>query len=630
MVATYDRRTISLVALQESKSAQETPQARMLRDALEGKALFPVNELYSQEGLEMSRARMARIRDNWQFFLNHHRSQDVPEKGERALVRNLTRAMVNKSRRWLTNPGWKIVSHDGNEGLVDFYESIWKANRKETLFTRMGLQGAISGDVFVWVGVKRKGERDYLCLRCLDSMHCHPVFDPSDPDRMIQLLYQRPVLVSESMKSFVPDTYPWAVQSTVITESETFLYYNEKEVQREDNLLGFVNVVHIPNTPCSASSFGQDEVSVIKDLNLTTNEVLSNLNSIVSYYAAPLTLMFGHTLGDIQRSGKQVWSGLKTDARVESLEQNADLAGAMTVADSMVEGMHEVSNVPAGSLTSRHSLSNVSEAALRVYFMPMLELLTEKHSTYGAGISAINEMIRRVCKHYPPYADPDELAKHDDPFCRFETWVDWNSPIPKDKQDEANEFNMRIANRTISRAEVIRRTAEDADPRRLAKEILQDMAQDMYTDQQRGMGALGVPVSYAGLAVGSLGDLSKERFNLDELSKTMQNLGLLESLLDLATRPSVKPAFPAEPAPPLGEMPEEGEETALESEEGAEGNAQKAQMNAFTSANSQAQSGAQDVIDALSRLVDALKSPLLEENDKAAVINALRAQTATK
>lgn len=515
----------------------------ILQSAVKNEAAYPVSDYFTEQGAALATDRIERIRSNWRFYLGDQAKFDDPRPdGSSNVMYNYVRCIIDKSIRWLANPKWSITALPGNERTAEFYETIWQRNQKRLLFRQMAIQGGISGDSYVWVGVnksKKSGEKgadtDVLRLRSLNSANVHPVIDPMDPTRMLYCVIQYPVHLRQKdmfRGTNIKDpagTFPLAVYTQVILPDVIYEYVNDTLVGQTANV-GFVNIVHVPNLVMGGASFGRDEANDLKKINLSINHVATDLKQIVSYYASPLTLVYGVGLGDIARQKNTVWSNIPVESRIESLEQKADLAGSLMVMEGLVQQMHELGNTPRGSLSSEQVVSNVSEAALRVFFMPLLEVLEEKYDTYGDGVNRINKMIGAFVEKWD--FDLKKIAgKRVNPLLTSETFVKFSSPIPKDATELINAVTMKVKARLQSRASALRDLGTE-NPENEALEIISDIAEEMYETYQSGQAALGVPVSYSGVAVGSLGKLSGAKKELEDIAKLIQSTESVETLVD--------------------------------------------------------------------------------------------------
>jgi len=538
-----------------------------LTQALKSEAAFPVSDYFTVQGSKLATNRMVRIRNNWKFYLgDHERFDNTRKSGAQNILYNYVRCVVDKSVRWLANPPWRIVSAPGNERLAEFYETIWAKNQKRLLFRDIAIQGAVSGDAFVWVGVtEERGEGGKLVkklrLKVLNSTNTHPVIDPDDPTRMLYCVVQYPIYLGQGRQyrgQVVADPLDrrdnMALYTAIITPNQVYEYINDSLVEEKLGV-GFVPIAHIPNLMMGGASFGRDEVNDLKQINLSINSVATDLKEIVNYYASPITVAYGVTMGDVARGAGMIWSGLPSpqEARIESLEQKADLNGSLAVLDGLVQQMHELSNIPRGSLASDQAITNVSEAALRVFFMPLLEVLEEKYDTYGEGVNRINKMVARVIRREFKIDVASLVGAEVNPVLALETRGEFMSPIPKDTRELMQAVSEKLQNKLISRADALRKLGE-AHPEYAAMEILSDMAEDLFLSYQRGRASMGIPVSFSALALGSLGKMSGAKKELAEIENLVQTSDRTESLVDLHQRQMVQaevsPDQPSEPSDP--------------------------------------------------------------------------------
>jgi len=514
----------------------------LFQNALDENGAYPVSNYFTPQAASLATARIHRVRENWDFYLGRQKEfhKMDPDREKRKTIHNYVRAIVNKSVRWVSNPAWRIVSQTGNEALAELFEGVWKRNQKELLLHHIAMQSSITGDAFVWVGLTGPKENQTLRIRALDSGQVHVVLNPEDTTQIVTAVIQYPIVLSTKSASAkkVKDRakkFPQALFTMVVTRSRIEEYINDTKIADYPGL-GYIPLVHIPNLLMGGSGLGQDEVTPVKSLNLSVNEVSTNLKTIIDYYAEPITLVYGHVLADIARGSGQIWSGLSQDARVESLEQKADLQGAATVLDGLTRSLHETSNIPLGSLSSEHPITNVSEAALRVYFMPLMEVIEEKQQILSDGVNRINKKILTICHKSLNVEILDTLEQNDEnPLLRAETRAQFTSPIPKDVDEHITAIERKLRMKIMSQSQALRETNTD-NFQQVAMDILSDMALEMYTQYQSGQAAMGNPTSYAGLAVGSLGKMSGAKKELESINKLLDNTEDAELLVDLLDR----------------------------------------------------------------------------------------------
>jgi hypothetical protein len=91
-----------------------------------------------------------------------------------------------------------------------------------------------------------------------------------------------------------------------------------------------------------------------------------------------------------------VWGGLPVDSKIETLRLEGDLTAANTYVTGIKRAMHEIGDVPEGTLGQMQPISNTSGVALHMQYGPLLERRARKLATYQPGYEQINYFILRI------------------------------------------------------------------------------------------------------------------------------------------------------------------------------------------------------------------------------------------
>ncbi len=111
---------------------------------------------------------------------------------------------------------------------------------------------------------------------------------------------------------------------------------------------------------------------------------------------SPITCIFGAKAKQLEKGPRQIWAGLPSDARVENLRLEGDLTAANTYLDKVKLAIHELSDVPEGSLGGMQAISNTSGVALHLQYQPLVEKTQRKKAQYEPGFQQLNYFILRI------------------------------------------------------------------------------------------------------------------------------------------------------------------------------------------------------------------------------------------
>lgn len=348
-------------------------------------------------------------------------------------------------------------------------------NMQSTLWS-MAEQGAISGDSFVKVayeapwtdpaGNKHPGRVRILPLAAAYSF---PEWHPHQKDTLIRFRLKYKFFATSLEGTRTVFTYVENTTADFIEE-----YINDELIDARPNPLGTIPIVHIPNIPISGSPWGLSDIADIISLQREFNEKSSEISDIINYHAAPITIVTGAKISNLERGANRVWGGLPEKSQVFNLENGVDLTGPLSYLELVKRGMHEIMGVPEGALGQIQPISNTSAAALAATNGSLMQKRSLKTQVYGRGIHEINELILRTYFLYEPETlrfnpdtlgiktDPDQADKLNpqDPSV-YDIAIKWPEPLPIDSLVKLNEIQVKMALGLESKRGALRDLGED-------------------------------------------------------------------------------------------------------------------------------------------------------------------------
>jgi len=404
----------------------------------------------------------------WQFYVGKHWA----ENNDKLLSFNYCKAIVDKVVNFMVGKtGFELNVEDTWGELVDsevvekplesLLNYVWRKNRKKLILTKMLQMGSVSGDLFVYLYPDvRKG---YVVIDVLDSRTTIPVFEKGDYTKVKKWRIVK--ALGDNDKNYTARVIEYEVnlrrEYYVKDTSENADKYEMVEIPND---LGFIPIIHIQNSPNSASFGGFSDLVDILKLNKIYNEMAEDVKQIIDYYAAPTTVVTGATVGNLKRGVDQIWSGLPAEANVQVLSLGEDLSASQTFLTSLKNAMHDMTGVPEEVLSKVQHISNTSAAALQMLYQSLIQAADKKAMTYGEGIVEINRMLLvLMTKYFKEELDivkrlPENAKTNTEQY--FERF--WVSPafiynLPSDRLMQLQEAQLELNMKIGSRQEVMER-----------------------------------------------------------------------------------------------------------------------------------------------------------------------------
>ena len=483
-----------------------------LTTALTGLAVVdPLRDYFSQHWRDDTITRLNRYHKNWRFYNRRHYIVETTG-GDKKLITNYCRAIVDKSSDWLMTKGFRINAHEGNEALGDLLNRIWEMNNPKLTGWRAAQIGGVSGDAFLFASVPwldPQGnliphDQQSISIQSVASSFCHPRFASSEDHTVTSCLIQYPVERRRFDKVMGTNrAKELSMYSQYINADNIREFIDDMELKGASprpNPFGIVPIAHIQNLP-HPGFFGLSDLDDIIDLNEEFNEVSESIRKIIKYQGEPTTLIFGAKASSLERGANKVWSNLPVEARVENLALNASLIESTNYRDSIKLAIHELSNTPEQSLGKIQSISNTSNAALQTAYLPLIEKTERKRMTYGAGIAQMNKIIVTILENY---FQLDTSLLCSEPSRRHESTVEFPSPLPTDEAEAIQNQMYKLQNNLQSEAGALRKLGEQ-NIKSKAIEILADKREKILRDAEAAKAAMGEMPNLAVHSVGSFG-----------------------------------------------------------------------------------------------------------------------------
>lgn len=368
----------------------------------------------------------------------------------------------------------KVVQREKTEN--DFLNDVWKDNKKDTLCIEIGQTKSITGEA--WVKVQFEDPEDLndpfekypngrIRLSVVPTQFVFPRFNDHDKDKLEHLLIMYPIRTEkETGILFKRTSTTTVIYKEFWTNSEIVVYEEDKEVDRMDNPYGFIPFVQIKNFPVAGRTRGVGDLDDVIPLNVELNTKKSDISEVIDYHSAPITLVYGAKIGNLEKGANKVWGGLPKDAKVENLGLQGDLTASANYIAETKTAMCEIAGIPETVLGGASAISNTSGVALQYINLPLIERTRIKRNCSTAGLETVNEYILFIAMYHGLIEKPEDISMKD--FVSNE--VSLPDTLPKDELMELQKIQQEMTLGIECRHGAMERTGKTDIDRKL-KEI---------------------------------------------------------------------------------------------------------------------------------------------------------------
>lgn len=472
------------------------------------------NVLLTKLGAKISNddlARLRKIKHHWDMYDGFH-WETLPDGDKPQVTVNYVRAFVDKFISFELGRGFNIKMEpeiekiDGENDPLDFLNDVWEYNNKLEKCVELGQTKAITGDGWIQVSFESKYlgqgkrnpnfkdpfdeyEKGRIRYTILPSAIVFPeYYDAHDKDALKKLTIQYPLT-----KPVVDGGYRTNKEKTILykqvwTDEKIEIYEENMNVPVKviPNKYGFIPIKQTKNYPLQGRNEGLSDVEDIIPLNMEINLKKSDISEIIDYHSAPVTVVFGARIGQLERGASKVWGGLPKDARIENLRLEGDLNAAQGYISELKTELHQVGNIPEGVLGGELSISNTSGVALQIALMPLLERVRIKQVMTKVALEWINKATLLIAEKEGLITIPKTVTVTEDgvekvvPLQRakyFKNEVTFDSVLPKDTLLELQELELEMRMGLETREDAMKRRGKENIQEKIVK-IDKDMEEN--------------------------------------------------------------------------------------------------------------------------------------------------------
>ena len=417
--------------------------------------------------------RLKRMKRAWNFYEGYH-WEEMPEQDTPELTINYCRTFVNKFVAFELGKSFTMSIHKSMEKAIitpdgrtsfEYLEDVWEDNDQYRLTTDLGQMKSVTGEAWLQVRYFKPEElrdpyNEYpqgrVRIMLIPSSVVFPEFDPHDRDRLtrVTIMYSyekivRTGILGRSTKKQVLYKQIWTDDECVVIDDgkqETF-----------PNKYGIIPFVLIKNLTIAGRNEGFSDLDDIIPLNVELNLKESNVSEIIDYHAAPITIVYGAKVGNLEKGANKMWGGLAKDARVENLELKGDLGASQSHIANLKIQMCEVGGVPETVLGGAQAISNTSGVALQYINLPLIEKTRVKRMNTENGLEEVNKLVLLISLLEGLITKPADVTNRD--FYYNECSIP--DTLPKDMLLELQQIQQEMKMGIESRKNAAKRVGKE-------------------------------------------------------------------------------------------------------------------------------------------------------------------------
>lgn len=339
--------------------------------------------------------------------------------------------------------------------LQEYITEVWDENARDRLLVEIGQTKSITGEA--WIKIFYESPEDIndpfeeypngrVRLTLVPTQFVYPTFNDHDKEKLEELMILYPVSSNlgsmQGFNTFQRRNYDNnSLYKEIWTNDEVVIYEDGRETDRYENYLGFIPFVQIKNFPIAGQTRGCGDLEDVIPLNVEMNTKRSDVSEVIDYHSAPITLVFGAKIANLEKGANKVWGGLPKDSRVENLHLQGDLDASTNYIKDVKQAMCEIAGVPETVLGGSTAISNTSGVALQYMNLPLIERTRVKKQCSQTGLQMVNKMILFISLQNGLIEKPEDISMKD--FVANK--VELPDTLPKDELLELQQIQQEIA-----------------------------------------------------------------------------------------------------------------------------------------------------------------------------------------
>lgn len=431
--------------------------------------------------------RLRRIKQAWNFYEGYH-WEEMPEQDTPELTVNYCRAFVDKFVSFELGKLFSISTSKKMEGkkitkdgrtVFEYLEDVWEDNNQCIFTAELGQMKSITGDAWVQVRYFDPSELDdpfneypdgCIKLLLMPTSVVFPEYDPHNKGVLtkvtIMYTYEKVIKTPILGKTRKEQT----LYKQIWTKDECAIIDGKSEPEVFPNRYNAIPFVQIKNLVIAGRNEGRGDLEDLIPLNTEYNMKESNVSEIIDYHAAPVTVVYGAKIGNLEKGANKMWGGLSKEARVENLELKSDLSASSHFISGLKLAMCEVGGIPETVLGGAQAISNTSGVALQYINLPLIEKTRLKRASTEDGLERLNKLILLVSIFEGLISKPDDVQTRD----FFWNEVKLPDTLPKDMLLELQQIQQEMKMGLESRRNAMKRIGKEN-----IEELIQEIDEDI-------------------------------------------------------------------------------------------------------------------------------------------------------
>ena len=430
--------------------------------------------------------RLERIRENWNFYEGYH-WEGIDDEDSPQVTFNYCRTFIDKFVSFELGDGFYIETTEGldkiavtngdqkidtnkdlnKDGVItpeealspsqltertvfDFLEKVWDYNDRDSFIEEIGQTKSITGEA--WVKVQYVAPEDLddpfgeypngkIRLSVTPTQYVFPEFDQHDTKKLNTLLIMYPIDRREQTGILKNRTrIKTIIYKEYWTKDEIKVYEDEKEIDSMKNPYNMIPYVQIKNLAVAGRTRGLSDLDDLIPLNMELNMKKSDCSEIIDYHSAPITLVYGAKIGNLEKGANKVWGGLPKDSKVENLSLSGDLLASQSYISDTKTAMCEIGGVPETVLGGASAISNTSGVALQYMNAPLIDKTKTKRNLTKNGLQKVNKLILLISLMEGLIEKPEEISIAE--FVRNTVTIP--DTLPKDTMLELTQIQLEM------------------------------------------------------------------------------------------------------------------------------------------------------------------------------------------
>lgn len=400
--------------------------------------------------------RITEYRRKWNFYEGYH-WQEFSEADKNEVTLNYCRAFVNKYVDFEFGVGFSIKMKPSVEELIlPYLTEVWEDNNKQRVCQLIGQSKSVTGDGWAQIIFENKyldnGELNPMFYDPYDEYEkgrvrilpippnvVFPEYDDFDKDRLVKVTLMYPIKVEDTK-------FRTQVYRQVWTRNSVEEFIGDEQIGQFVNKYGVIPFYHFKNLELSGNSFGLSDLEDLIPLNVELNLKSSDVSEIIEYHSAPVTVVYGARIAQLEKGANKVWGGLPKDSKVENLALDSDLTASRNYYQDVKQAMHEVGGIPESALGKSQGISNTSGVALQLTMLPLIERTRNKRALTSKTLSDMNKLIIKIGIMEGIIESDIDQFKRGDTYAKdiYQNEIIWADNLPKDALVEVQTIQLEM------------------------------------------------------------------------------------------------------------------------------------------------------------------------------------------